>query len=151
MSIRITAALPVTLVLSFVGSAWADRKPFTAEAPLTEIPGDPLNGRAVVLDRERGHCLLCHQIASVDEAFQGTIGPDLSLIGERLSEAQLRFRIVDSRRLNPQTVMPAYHDRSPRRQVAKAFKDKPVLTAQETEDVIAYLLTLRAKREESDD
>ncbi len=114
-----------------------------APTPLTEQPGDPTRGLAVVIDRDRGHCLLCHRIASIDENFQGTLGPDISTVGERLSPAQLRFRIVDSTRLHPDTAMPAYHRVGNFRQVGRSYQNRPVLTAQEVEDVIAYLRTLR--------
>ncbi|MDP6951450.1 MAG: sulfur oxidation c-type cytochrome SoxX [Alphaproteobacteria bacterium] len=107
--------------------------------------GDPANGRTVFLDRERGHCLLCHRVASLDEPFQGDIGPDLSAVGERLSPAQMRLRIVDPTRLNPDTAMPAYHRTHDLHQVAEAYLGKPVLTAQEVEDVVAYLATLRQR------
>lgn len=113
-----------------------------AMPPLTEQPGDPHRGRAVVLDRDRGHCLLCHRIAQVDEGFQGTIGPSLSDVGRRLAPAELRERLVDPTRLNPATVMPAYHRVAGLRQVARAYRGRPILTAREVEDVVAFLATL---------
>lgn len=109
---------------------------------LTEEPGDPGRGRAVVLDRDRGHCLLCHRIAQLDEGFQGTIGPPLANVGDRLSLRELRARVVDPTQLNPATVMPAYHRVENLRQVAEAYRGQPILTAQEVEDVIAFLATL---------
>jgi sulfur-oxidizing protein SoxX len=113
-----------------------------AMPPLTDVPGDPGRGRAVVLDRDRGHCLLCHRIDQVDESFQGTIGPSLSKVGERLDEDTLRARLVDPTRLNPDTVMPAYYRVEGLRQVANAWRGRPILTAQEVEDVVAFLRTL---------
>lgn len=113
---------------------------------LTAQGGDAARGRAVFVDRDRGHCLLCHTVASIDEPFHGTLGPDLSGVGDRLSVAQLRLRLVDSTRLNPETVMPAYHRVDNLRQVGEVYVGKPVLEAQEIEDVIAYLATLRAER-----
>ena len=110
--------------------------------PLTREPGDPGRGRAVVLDRERGHCLLCHRIEQLDEGFQGTIGPPLSQVGERLSARELRARVVDPTQLNPTTVMPAYHRVEGLRQVAEAYRGQPILTAREVEDVVAFLTTL---------
>ncbi|MEM1188030.1 MAG: sulfur oxidation c-type cytochrome SoxX [Pseudomonadota bacterium] len=115
-----------------------------AQTALTNDPGDPSRGKAVVLDRDRGHCLLCHRIAQLDEGFQGTIGPALSDVGARLQASQLRERIVDPTRLNPDTVMPAYYRVEGLRQVAEEYRDRPVLTAQEVEDVVAFLTTLRA-------
>jgi len=114
----------------------------SAMKPLTEQPGDPEQGRAVVLDRDKGHCLLCHRIAQVDEGFQGTIGPTLSDVGRRLDPVALRERIVDPTRLNPETVMPAYHRVDGLRQVADEYRGQPILTAQEVEDVVAFLMSL---------
>jgi len=113
-----------------------------AMPPLTGLPGDPQRGRVVVLDRDRGHCLLCHRIAQLDEGFQGTIGPSLSDVGRRLDAATLRARLVDPTRLNPDTVMPAYYRVEGLRQVAVAYRGRPILTAQEVEDVVAFLATL---------
>ena len=113
-----------------------------AMEPLTESAGDPARGRVVVLDRDRGHCLLCHQIAQLDEEFQGTIGPPLANVGRRLSVPELRARIVDPTRLNPTTVMPAYYRTENLRQVAKAYRGQPILSAREIEDVVAFLATL---------
>ena len=103
-----------------------------AEA-LTDRRGDARNGRAVFVDRDRGHCLLCHAVASIDEPFQGTIGPDLSAVGDRLSSAQLRLRLVDPTRLNADTIMPAYYRVHDLNRVGEAYVGKPVLDAQEIE------------------
>lgn len=115
----------------------------TIPRPLTKIPGDPVAGRAIYVDRDRGHCLLCHAVSSLNETFHGTIGPDLSDVGNRLSPEQLRMQIVDSTRLNRETVMPAYYRVESLTQVAEEFQDKPVLTAQEVEDLVAFLSTLK--------
>ena len=115
----------------------------TGMEPLTAVPGDAGNGRAVLLDRERGHCLLCHRVAQLDAEFQGSIGPPLSAVGSRLSAAEIRARVVDPTRINPDTIMPAYHRTEGLRQVADAFRGRPILTAQEIEDVVAFMRTLR--------
>ncbi|MEM1434245.1 MAG: sulfur oxidation c-type cytochrome SoxX [Pseudomonadota bacterium] len=130
---RATHWLPA-LALLFGSAAIATEQP-----PLTDKPGNANRGRAVFLDRQRGHCLLCHQYSAVDEGFQGNIGPSLDGVGNQLSAAALRYRLVDSTRLNPQTVMPAYHRQGGFRDVAPAFRNRPVLTAQEIEDLIAFL------------
>ena len=122
-----------------------------AMPPLAEQPGDPRRGRAVVLDRDRGHCLLCHRIDQLDEGFQGTIGPPLSDVGRRLAPAELRARIVDPTRLNPATVMPAYHRVDGLRQVADEYRGRPILTAREVEDVVAFLATLTGPVADVDD
>jgi len=112
-------------------------------AQLTASPGDVARGRAIVADRTRGLCLLCHQAPIPEERFQGNIGPDLTGIGARLSEQEIRLRIVDPRRLNPDSIMPAYFRTDGLSRVAPAFQGRPVLTAQEIEDVVAFLVSLR--------
>ena len=96
-----------------------------------------------MLSRTLGNCLLCHAMPFPAERFQGDLGPPLAGVGARLAEGQLRLRMVDSTRLNPDTIMPAYHRVDGLARVAAAFRGKPVLTAQQVEDVVAYLLTLR--------
>lgn len=100
-------------------------------------------GKAVFIDRERGHCLLCHQVRQINESFQGNIGPDLSNIGARLGADELYKRIADPTEQNPNTVMPAYYRTHGLIQVAQAYQDQPVLTAEEMDDLVAFLLTLQ--------
>jgi sulfur-oxidizing protein SoxX len=131
---------PVALAAAFAAAlAQAD----AMTAPLTDAPGNPARGRAIVADRQAGMCLLCHRAPVPEERFQGTIGPDLAGVGARLSAAQLRLRIVDMQRLHPQTVMPAYHRVEGLARVAPAYDGKPILDAQQVEDVVAFLATLR--------
>src|SRR5580704_5404116 len=110
---------------------------------LTGAPGDPVRGKAIVVSRQTGLCLLCHSAPLPEEKFQGTIGPDLKGAGSRNSEGQLRLRIVDSRIFKPDTIMPAYYRRDGLERVAPAFRGKTVLTAEQIEDVVAFLMTLR--------
>jgi sulfur-oxidizing protein SoxX len=112
-------------------------------ASLTGRRGDAARGRGVVMDRHVGLCLLCHGGPFPEERFQGTIAPDLKGTGARLSEAQIRLRIVDSRRVNAGTIMPAYYRTEGLTRVAPAYQGKTVLTAEQIEDVVAYLATLR--------
>lgn len=111
-------------------------------APLVSTAGDPLRGRAVLSGRD-ANCLLCHAVAETGVRFMGDIAPPLSGVGARLSEGQLRLRIVDQSRLNPDTVMPSYYRIDGLVRVAPAWRGKPVLNAQQIEDVIAYLKTLK--------
>jgi len=111
--------------------------------PLTSEAGDPARGRAVVVDRQKGLCLLCHVGPFPDQRFQGDMAPDLAGAGARWSSAQLRLRIVDGSRLNPATIMPSYYRIEGLTRVAPAFRDKPILDAQQVEDVIAFLATLQ--------
>jgi sulfur-oxidizing protein SoxX len=113
------------------------------DAPLAGLPGDPARGRAIVVDRQKGLCLLCHTGPFPDQRFQGNLAPDLAGAGTRLSEGQLRLRMVDSTAINPVSVMPSYYRVDHLKRVATAQRDKPILDAQEIEDVVAFLVTLK--------
>ena len=115
----------------------------TIRAPLTGAPGEAARGRAIVLNRQVGLCLLCHSGPFPEERFQGNLAPDLAGVGSRWSEGELRLRIVDARAFNPDTIMPPYCVTDGLARVAPAFRGKPVLTAEQIEDVVAYLMTLR--------
>jgi len=110
---------------------------------LTGAPGDPARGRAIVADRRVGLCLLCHSAPIPEERFQGDLAPTLAGAGARWSEGQLRLRIVDSRRLNPDSIMPSYYRIDGLNRVGRAWQGRPVLTAGQVEDVVAYLATLK--------
>ncbi|MFN7694523.1 MAG: sulfur oxidation c-type cytochrome SoxX [Burkholderiales bacterium] len=111
--------------------------------PLTQLPGNAQQGRAIVLSRQRGLCLLCHSGPFPDEPVQATISTNLSGAGSRWSEAQLRLRVADARWLNPDSLMPSFHRLPTASRVPSALQDKPVLSAQEVEDVVAFLSSLR--------
>lgn len=111
-------------------------------APLTAQPGDPARGRDIIAGRD-ANCLLCHAAPETGVRFMGNIAPPLSGVGARLSAAQLRLRIVDQSRLNPETVMPSYYRIEGLTRVAAAYRGKPVLSAAQIEDVVAYLQTLK--------
>ena len=112
-------------------------------ASLTGIAGDAAKGRSIVANRQAGLCLLCHSGPLPEERFQGNLAPSLVGAGSRWSEGQLRLRLTDSRRLNPDTIMPAYYRTEGLTQVAKNLQGQPLLTAQQIEDVLAYLMTLK--------
>jgi L-cysteine S-thiosulfotransferase len=143
----VRAAL-AALLLAAANPASAEIAPFVVEgdeirAPLLGLAGDAARGRAIVANRQKGLCLLCHAGPIPEERFQGNLAPSLAGAGARSSEGQIRLRMVDSRRVNPESVMPAYHSAEGLQQVGRAFVGKPVLTAQEIEDVVAYLKTLK--------
>jgi L-cysteine S-thiosulfotransferase len=112
-------------------------------ASLTGQAGDPVRGRAIVANRQLGLCLLCHSGPFPEERFQGDLAPSLEGAGRRLSEARLRLRLVDSRKVNPDTIMPSYFRTEGLERVAPAFRGKPLLSAEQIEDVVAYLGTLK--------
>lgn len=113
--------------------------------PLTEAPGDPARGKAVAVNSDLGNCLICHAIPipEVPEGAAGDIGPSLEGIGGRMSAAELRQRIVDPKVINPETIMPAYFITDGLTRVQSQYAGKPVLTAQQIEDLVAYLVTLK--------
>lgn len=110
---------------------------------LTGAAGDAARGRAIVVDRTRGLCLLCHAGPFPEERFQGNLAPDLAGVGGRLSSGQLRLRLVDGRALNPETIMPSYYSLAGLTRVGRAWQGRPILSAAEIEDVVAFLATLR--------
>jgi sulfur-oxidizing protein SoxX len=111
-------------------------------APLTGIRGDPERGRAIVVARQNT-CLLCHSGPFPEQRFQGNLSPDLKGTGTRWNEGQLRLRMVDASRLNAETIMPSYYRIEGLYRVATAWRGKPILSAEQIEDVVAYLTTLR--------
>ncbi|MBV8132099.1 MAG: sulfur oxidation c-type cytochrome SoxX [Alphaproteobacteria bacterium] len=148
---RIAGAVAAALLVSADFTAIADEgslRPYTIvrgsiPASLTGAAGDPARGRAIVLDRRLGACLLCHTGPFPEERFQGTLAPDLSGAGSRWSEGQLRLRLVDAPRLNPDTIMPPYYRVDGLTRVGSVWREKPILTAEQIEDVVAFLSTLR--------
>jgi L-cysteine S-thiosulfotransferase len=112
-------------------------------APLGNLTGNADRGRAIVLDRTSGNCLICHKVPVASEPFQGELGPDLGGIGARRTTGQIRLRLVDQSRLDPQTLMPPLYRVDNLTRVAEQFRDKPVLDAQQIEDVVAWLSTLK--------
>ena len=111
--------------------------------PLAGLKGRAERGQDIIIDRRKGNCLICHAIPSLDVPFQGEVGPSLGGLSQRLSEGEIRLRVIDQSRINPMTVMPSYYRIEGLRDVAPAYRGKPVLDAQEIEDVVAYLLTLK--------
>jgi L-cysteine S-thiosulfotransferase len=141
-------ALSVLAVLAGIASAQAQVTRYeiigdAIPAPLDGLTGDPARGRQIVVTRQKGLCLLCHSGPFPEERFQGDLSPSLAGAGSRSTEGQLRLRLVDSTKVNPASIMPAYHRTTEFSRVGRAFADKPILTAQEIEDVVAFLMELK--------
>ena len=110
--------------------------------PLTNARGDATRGRALVVERS-STCILCHSGPFPEQKFQGDLAPDFSCSGSRWSEGQLRLRLVDASRLNAATIMPSYYRVDGLDRVGTLWRGKPILSAEQIEDIVAYLVTLR--------
>jgi sulfur-oxidizing protein SoxX len=117
---------------------------FAINAPIGGRKGDVARGRKLVADRNKGNCLACHSMPIPEESFHGTIGPSLAGLASRMTEAQIRLRVVDEQQINPASIMPGYY-RDPKliHRVLWEYEGLTMLTAQEVEDVVAYLVTLK--------
>jgi sulfur-oxidizing protein SoxX len=111
-------------------------------APLAGLTGDAARGRSLLVARDPANCVLCHSVPDADTAA-GNLGPPLAGVGARLTEAQIRLRVVDEQRVFAQSIMPSYYRVEGLANVAPEFRAKPILSAQAVEDVVAYLATLR--------
>ena len=109
---------------------------------LTGTAGDATRGRALVVERS-STCILCHSGPFPEQKFQGDLAPDLSGSGSRASEGQLRLRLVDASRLNAATIMPSYYRVDGLDRVGTLWRGKPILSAEQIEDIVAYLVSLR--------
>jgi L-cysteine S-thiosulfotransferase len=114
----------------------------TISDSLTGAPGDATRGRALAADRS-STCILCHSGPFPEVKFQGDLAPDLAGAGSRWSEGQLRLRLVDASSLNPATIMPSYYRVDGLTRVGAAWRGKPILSAEQIEDMVAYLKSLR--------
>jgi len=142
------AAVAVLLSGASVATAQEGLRPYTVvgdaiPASLTGTRGDAERGEKIVTNRQVGLCLLCHAGPYPQERFQGTMAPDLKGAGTRSTEGQLRLRIVDASRVNRETIMPPYYRVDGLTRVSPGFRGKPILTAEQIEDVVAYLTTLK--------
>jgi sulfur-oxidizing protein SoxX len=113
---------------------------------LTGSAGDAARGRAIIVDRQKGFCLLCHGGPFSEEPLQGNLAPSLAGAGSRWTEGQLRLRLMDNKRVNADSIMPAYHRIEGLQRVAPAWRDKPILSAQEIEDMLAFLKGLKEEK-----
>jgi sulfur-oxidizing protein SoxX len=135
------------LFASFYPAGAQGLRPYTVAGdaipePLTNTRGDVARGRALVVERT-STCILCHNGPFPEQKFQGDLAPDLAGTGSRWSEGQLRLRVVDASRLNEATIMPSYYRTDGLTRTGPAWRGKPILSAEQIEDIVAYLVTLR--------
>jgi sulfur-oxidizing protein SoxX len=144
---RFLASLLLAMAIPTMASAQAAM--VTGDAvvqSLTGSAGDPARGRAIIADRQKGFCLLCHGGPFPEEPLQGNLAPSLAGAGSRWNEGQLRLRLMDNKRVNPESIMPAYHRIEGLNRVGANWRDRPILSAAEIEDVLAFLMGLRAEK-----
>ena len=111
---------------------------------LTATPGNAANGRKVFMNRKQGNCLACHVNSEMSEqTFHGEVGPSLDGVADRWTQAELRGMVVNSKKVFEGTIMPAFYRDSGFNRILKKFEGKTILKAQQVEDVVAYLLTLK--------
>jgi len=143
---RFLASLLLAMAVPTMASAQAAM--VTGDAvvhSLTGSAGDPARGRAIIADRQKGFCLLCHGGPFPEEPLQGNLAPSLEGAGSRWNEGQLRLRLMDNKRVNPESIMPAYHRIEGLNRVGTIWRDRPILNAAEIEDVLAFLMGLKAE------
>ncbi len=151
MKLKLTSCALAALIFTFNQPAQAHDIVVTngaIEQSLTGQAGDPAKGRKIAIHRKKGNCLACHTMPIPEQQFHGEVGPDLDGVGSRYSIAELRAQVVDAKIANPDSFMPAFHRNKALHggenlhRVLKGFKQKTILSAQEVEDVVAYLATL---------
>ncbi|MEG3641330.1 sulfur oxidation c-type cytochrome SoxX [Magnetococcus sp. PR-3] len=111
--------------------------------PMTDKAGDPVMGKKLAMTRSKGNCIACHWLP--ESTFAGNAGPNLfeAIRNNDRTVAWIRQKIVNPKIDNPDTVMFTFYDNAGKTNIRKDWRGKRVLEAQEVEDIIAYLLTLR--------
>ena len=146
MTLRLVGGALLATILSLATATTSVAQSSTAlemTEPLASQPGDPSRGRVIVLSRQSGLCILCHSGPFPEERFQGNMAPDLGVSAQRLTASQLRARIVNASVFNPETIMPTYYNHAGLNRVASGYAGKTILTGQEIEDVVAFLVSLK--------
>lgn len=133
----------LSLPVLAAGTTKYEIKDDAISASLTGKAGNVANGKKLAINRKKGNCLACHVMPIPEQAFHGNIGPDLNGVGSRYEVGELRLRVVDSKIVNEDTIMPAFYRDTGMNRVMKKFKGKSVLSAQDVEDIVAYLTTLK--------
>ncbi len=133
--------LGIALLLCISASSWAQA--LDDSQALTAQPGDAQRGRALVANRQQSLCLLCHAAPIPEDRAQGNLAPPLDGVGARLTKEQLRLRMIDSQKINPASIMPPYFRAEGLNRVATAHAGRTMFTAEQIEDVVAYLQGLK--------
>ena len=123
----------------------------SVEMSLSGVPGDPAKGREILGSRSLGNCVACHMVTDLEDIpFHGEVGPPLDGAGDRWTEAELRGIVANAKLTFPDSVMPSFYKtegfvRPGNAYTGKAADDTfgPLLSAQQIEDVVAYLVTLK--------
>ncbi len=110
---------------------------------ITGKSGDAKKGRKTAINRKKGNCLACHTLPAPEQADHGNIGPSLSDVASRMSAAEIRLRLIDPKIVNPDTIMPSFYRKKGFHRVQKKWQGKTILQAQDIEDIVAYLMTLK--------
>lgn len=153
-AVAVSSGLVMLALVASPGRSAADPEPpaycawqaenYAIAEPLCGLVGDPQRGRILAADSHGGNCLACHKMPIPEEPFHGNVGPPLDAVGARYSPAQIRLRIVDEQQLNPMTIMPGfYRDPALANRIADDYWGKTFLSAQQVEDLVAYLVTLK--------
>ncbi|GAB4384595.1 sulfur oxidation c-type cytochrome SoxX [Albidovulum sp.] len=145
----VAAALASTAFAATIGPSEVAFEDGAIAQSLTGVPGNPEEG-AKLMNKGAGNCIACHQVSSLDLAFQGNIGPSLDGVADRWSEAQLRGIVADAKKTFEGTMMPSFYKVSGFIRLGDGFTGKahqgevkPLLDAQQIEDVVAFLMTLK--------
>lgn len=136
-------AVSLSLPAGAAGTVNYEIKDDAIAASLTGKAGNAANGKKLAINRKKGNCLACHVMPIPEQAFHGNIGPTLVGVASRYNEGELRLRVVDPKVVNEDTIMPAFYKNSGFKRVMKKFKGKTVISAQDVEDIVAYLVTLK--------
>jgi L-cysteine S-thiosulfotransferase len=119
-------------------------KNLAVQEPLGGLKGNAENGRKVAIDRSKGNCLACHKMPIPEEDFHGELGPSLEKVAKKFNEGKIRFRIINIQAINPRSLMPPFYKKPEQlNRVVEQYQGRTILTAQEVEDVVAYLTTLK--------
>ncbi|WP_390914130.1 sulfur oxidation c-type cytochrome SoxX [Pseudosulfitobacter sp. SM2401] len=140
----VTGLLTTAVYAEPVAPAAVNFEDGVVTASLTGVAGDPVNGREVFKNRKQGNCLACHVNAEMpEESFHGEVGPEMTGVADRWEAGELRGIVANSKMMFEGTIMPAFYRDAGFERPLEKFEGQTILTAQQVEDVVAYLQTLK--------